>query len=111
MRIVFDHGTPVPLRSTLGSHVVVTAFELGWHNLTNGDLLQAAEADGFDVLVTTDQRLKHQQNLSHRTIAILVLTTTSWPRIRPNVKIVAAAIDALKAGDYRELSFPEPPPD
>lgn len=111
MRILFDQGTPVPLRSTLAGHVVVTAFELGWHNLTNGDLLRIAESDDFDILVTTDQRLKHQQNLSGRKIAILVLTTTSWPRIRPSVNIVAAAIEALKAGDYRELSFQEPPRD
>jgi len=105
MRILFDQGTPVPLRNALAGHVVVTAFELGWHNLANGELLQAAEADGFEILVTTDQRLKHQQNLSGRKVAILVLTTTSWPRIRPNVTIVAAAIDSLKTGDYRELSF------
>jgi len=105
MRILFDQGTPVPLRNALADHVVVTAFELGWHNLANGELLQAAEADGFEILVTTDQRLKHQQNLSGRKVAILVLTTTSWPRIRPNVTIVAAAIDSLKTGDYRELSF------
>ena len=106
MRILFDQCTPAPLRSGLAGHVVVTAFELGWHNLTNGDLLHAAEADGFDVLVTTDQRLKHQQNLSRRKIAILVLTTTSWPRIRRNLNIVADAIDSLKSGDYRELPFP-----
>ena len=105
MRILFDQGTPVLLRNALAGHVVVTAFELGWHNLANGELLQAAEADGFEILVTTDQRLKHQQNLSGRKVAILVLTTTSWPRIRPNVTIVAAAIDSLKTGDYRELSF------
>jgi hypothetical protein len=106
MRILFDQGTPAPLRSALAGHVVVTAFELGWHNLRNGDLLEAADAGGFDVLVTTDQRLKHQQNLSHCKIAILVLTTTSWPRIRGNVNIVADAIDSLKTGAYRELSFP-----
>ena|SRR5258708_2038675 len=105
MRVLFDQGTPVPLRSALTGHVVVTAFELGWHNLANGDLLQAADGEGFDVLVTTDQRLKHQQNLSHRKIAILVLTTTSWLRIRSGVTLVAAAIDSLKSGDYRELSF------
>jgi len=57
MRILFDQGTPVPLRGALSSHTVVTAFELSWHNLANGELLQTAEADGFEVIVTTDQRL------------------------------------------------------
>jgi hypothetical protein len=106
MRILFDQGTPVPLRGALAGHLVVTAFELGWHNLANGDLLQAAEAEGFEVLVTTDQRLKHQQNLSHRKIAVLVLTTTNWLRLGPDASSVAAAIDLLKVGDYLELSFP-----
>jgi len=107
MRILFDQGTPVPLRSALTGHTVVTAFELGWHNLTNGDLLEAAEADDFEVLVTTDQRLKYQQNLAQRKIAVLVLTTTSWLRIRRDVSMVADAIDSLKAGKYRELIFPD----
>jgi hypothetical protein len=56
MRILFDQGTPVPLRDALAGHVVVTAFELSWNNLENGELLRMAEADGFEVLVTTDHR-------------------------------------------------------
>jgi len=68
MRILFDQGTPVPLRNALIGHKVLTVFELGWHHLGNGDLLNAAEDAGFEVLVTTDQRLKYQQNLSHRTV-------------------------------------------
>ncbi len=109
MRILFDQGTPVPLRDALAGHVVVTAFELGWNNLENGELLRMAEADGFEVLVTTDQRLKYQQNLRGRKITVLVLTTTSWPRIRCHVETVVAAMDALQPGDYQELDFPYTP--
>ena len=108
MRILFDQGTPVPLRNHLPSHEVATAFELHWSTLTNGDLLLQAEAAGFDLLVTTDQNLQYQQNLSDRRLAILVLKTTDWRAIRSYVDYVLAAINQLKAGGYRELPFPPP---
>jgi predicted nuclease of predicted toxin-antitoxin system len=82
MRILFDQGTPVPLRRMLHPHVIDTAFENGWEKLTNGDLIQQAENADYSCMITTDQNLKYQQNLSQRGIAILVLKTTSWPRIR-----------------------------
>jgi hypothetical protein len=53
MRILFDQGTPVPLRHHFSGHMVSTAFEMGWSALANGDLLAAAEAQ-LDLFVTTD---------------------------------------------------------
>jgi hypothetical protein len=64
MRILFDHGTPAPLQSFLTDHTVLEAKTQGWDTFKNGDLLTAAEAAGFDVLVTTDKNLRYQQNLS-----------------------------------------------
>jgi len=78
MKIVFDQGTPVPLRRALKGHAVATAYELGWAELDNGELLAAAESE-FDVLVTTDQNLRYQQKLAGRRLAILILPTTNWP--------------------------------
>ena len=104
MRILFDQGTPVPLRQLLSGHSVSTAYEMGWSELANGDLLEAAEAD-FDALITTDQNLRYQQNLIGRRLAILVLPTTSWPKIRSNEVQVIASIDALRPGEIVELSF------
>ena len=106
MRILFDQGTPVPLRKHLTAHQVVTTFELGWHNLKNGELLQKAEENGFSVLVTTDQNLRYQQNLAGRKIAIVVLTTTSWPRIERAVENVAMAIDSAAPRSYVEVPIP-----
>jgi hypothetical protein len=77
MRILFDQGTPVPLRQYLTEHVVTTAYEEGWSNLSNGDLLKSAEDKGYQILVTTDRNLRYQQNLSDRQIAIVVLLSTS----------------------------------
>lgn len=102
MRILFDQGTPAPLRQHLSSHHVETAYELGWSRLTNGELLAAAEGR-FDVLVTTDRNLRNQQSLSGRHLAILILPTTSWPVLERRVQDVISALAAIKPGDYLEV--------
>ncbi|GCL37877.1 MAG: hypothetical protein VKL60_02920 [Sphaerospermopsis sp.] len=105
MKILFDQGTPVPLRKYLTDHSVTTAYEEGWSNLSNGDLLKAAENKGYQILVTTDQNLRYQQNLSERQIAIVVLLSTSWPKIRTEVDKVCSVINATNLGDYQEISI------
>lgn len=106
MKIVFDQGTPAPLRRHLTGHSVATLAELGWSTLKNGELLAAAESAGFNLLVSTDQSLKHQQNLGGRSLAILVLLTTNWPRIQRNVHLVVDAVNAIGPGGYAEVAFP-----
>jgi hypothetical protein len=103
MRILFDQGTPAPLRRHLAPHTVDTAFERGWSQLRNGELLDAAEREGYALFITTDQNLKHQQHLAARTLSILVLLNTSWPRIRLRVPDVLEAVAQMGPGDYREL--------
>ena len=82
MKVLFDQGTPVPLRRHLHPHIVDTAAERGWSRLLNGELLNQAETDHYDAFITTDTNLRYQQNLSKRKIRILALTSTAWPRIR-----------------------------
>ncbi|NVO04936.1 MAG: hypothetical protein HXX19_02780 [Rhodoferax sp.] len=106
MRVLFDQGTPVPLRQVLSGHSVATAYELGWSTLKNGDLLRSAEENGFEVLVTTDSNLRYQQNLASRRIAVIVLSTISWPRIRAASARVAAAVGAASTGSYAEVVIP-----
>ncbi len=106
MRILFDQGTPVPLREHLNTHQVETAFERGWSTLTNGELLARAEQEGFEVFVTTDRNLPHQQNFGGLSIAIIVLSSTSWPRIQMAAVAVAQAIDATVPGSLREVGIP-----
>jgi hypothetical protein len=105
MRILFDQGTPLPLRRLLIGHSVETAFEKGWATLDNGDLLSAAQNASFELLVTTDQNLRYQQNLKNRRIAILVLPTTRWPQIRDHASEILAAIEGIVAGEYREVRW------
>jgi predicted nuclease of predicted toxin-antitoxin system len=106
MKLLFDQGTPVPLRNHLPNHIVETAYEKGWSNLKNGELLTHAEADGFDALITTDQNLRYQQNLPRWKISVIVLLTTNWPRIRNHADHVVNAIESLKAGSYLEIPIP-----
>ena len=105
MRILFDQGVPAPLRKSLAPHTVATAYEMGWSQLSNDDLLDSAETQ-FDGFITTDQSLRYQQNLSTRRIAILVLPTTSWPVMKANITQVIAEVNALQPGDDRGLVFP-----
>ena len=61
MRILFDNGTPRGVASALVGHTVEEARSRGWDTLRNGELLDAAEAAGFDLFLTTDQNLRYQQ--------------------------------------------------
>jgi hypothetical protein len=97
MRILFDQGTPVPLRQHLTRHVVDTAFERGWSSLHNGELLDVAEHEGYDLLITTDQNLRYQQHLADRQLAIIVLLSTSWPRIQLRIDTIQAAVERIMA--------------
>jgi hypothetical protein len=104
MKILFDHGTPAPLRRSLSGHEISTAYEMGWAKLNNGDLLATAEKS-FEVFITTDQNLRYQQNLTGRRLAILILPTTSWPEIQKHTNKISDAVAALKTGDFVELDF------
>jgi hypothetical protein len=102
LRILFDQGTPIPLRHALDQHAVSTAYELGWALLKNGDLLNAAEKR-FDLLVTTDKNLRYQQNLVGRRLAILVLPYASWPKLQKHLAKIVKAVETIKPNDYTEL--------
>jgi predicted nuclease of predicted toxin-antitoxin system len=105
MKILFDQGTPVPLRRSLTNHRVDTAYERGWSALTNGDLLAMAEQEGYELMITTDQNLRYQQNLASRRIAIIVLLSTSWPRIQRDINAIQTAIDSSAPGTYQEITI------
>ncbi len=80
---------------------------MGWSDFHNGNLLTQAEA-AFDLIITTDQNLRYQQNLTGRKLSILVLPTTSWPVIKTQVEAIQKTIETLEIGEYRELTFSPP---
>ena len=106
MRILFDKGTPRPLRRRLFGHEVETAVERGWDTLANGVLMDRAEEAGFEVLLTTDQSIRYQQNMANRQIAVVVLMNTSWPLIARNTEVVRIALEELQPGELREVPIP-----
>lgn len=106
MLVLFDQSTPVPLRPFLTGHTVETAWQRGWDKLKNGDLLKAAEEAGFEVLVTPDKNIRHQQNLKNYKIAIVVLGNPQWPVLRHHVDRVVAAVDGAQPGTYCEVEIP-----
>ena len=106
MLVLFDHGTPRGLARFLAGHTVKRARAQGWDRLRNGELLDAAEAGGFDVLLTTDKNMRHQQNLADRTIALVVLGNSTWPVVRLHVERVVAAVNAATPGSYTEVDIP-----
>ena len=81
-------------------------MERGWDTLTNGELLNRAEQAGFEVLLTTDQSIRYQQNMSNRQIAVVVLMNTNWQRIARNTEAVRVALEGLQPSEIREVSIP-----
>lgn len=107
MLVLFDHGTPKGLIRALSGHTVHTAQAKRWDTHSNGALLTAAEEAGFDVLLTTDRRIRYQQNLRVRRIAVVVLTgSTKWSRVRQHTDRIAAVVAAAVPGSYSEIEIP-----
>jgi hypothetical protein len=106
MRILMDNGTPRGVAKALIGQVVEEARSRGWDALTNGELLDAAEAAGFDVLLTTDRNIRYQQNLAGRTIAVVVLSKARWKLIERQLPEIATAVAAAAPGSFREIEIP-----
>ncbi len=106
MLILFDHGTPRGIAPALVGHTVKEARAQGWDTLSNGDLLNVAEDAGFDLLLTTDKNLRHQQNLQRRKLAIVVLSKSRWSLVRTVMEEIVVAVNAAKPGSYTLVDIP-----
>ncbi len=98
MKVLFDHGTPAPLRQELKGHEVVLAREQGLDTLSNGEFLDAAEASGYQVVVTTDKGIPYQQNLVRSKLAI-VIVEANWPRLREHLPLIRDAVGKANPGE------------
>jgi len=76
---------------------ISTVQEIGWAGLRNGELLRRAE-ERFDIFVTADQNLRHQQNLSGRKLAILVLPSNQVPLVARLVPVVETLLTTIQPG-------------
>lgn len=106
MLVLFDHVTPRGIARFLVGHAVTTAKERGWDILSNGELLKAAEKAQFEVFITADKNIQYQQNLAGRKIAIIVLSTPQWPRVKKHIDKIVAALNKATAGAYIDVDIP-----
>ena len=106
MRILFDHDVPRPLRRHLPGHEVDTARQRGWEELRNGDLLDEAEQEGYEVFITADQKIPYQQNLDRRPFGVVVLLSNNWPQVRENTTAVQSALEGIQPGELRQVPIP-----
>ncbi|HEY5233353.1 MAG TPA: hypothetical protein VIK59_04035 [Verrucomicrobiae bacterium] len=106
MKILLDECVPLQVRGALPNHEVTTAQRMGWSGISNGDLLDKAEREGFQVFILADKNLRYQQNLSERRIAILELWTNHRPTLEKHFAEIRAAVEKLSAGEYFVLEIP-----
>ena len=106
MLILFDNGTPRGLARFLTGHSVEEARTRGWEELANGELIDAAEQAGFEVMVTTDKNIRYQQNLKARKIALVVHEHSQWPMVKLVAENIVAAVNAAEPGRYVEVNVP-----
>jgi hypothetical protein len=105
MLILFDNGVPAPLRHALKGHVIVEAYQRGWDQFLNGELKAAAEAAGFQVLVTTDKNIRFQQNLKDLKWRLWFSAISSGPLCADSLRRLAA-VNAATPGSCIEVEIP-----
>lgn len=109
MRVLFDHGVPSPLRDALPAHEVATARKQGWESVNNGELLAHADAE-FDVLVTADKNMRHQQDISRlRRIGVVVIVERfiTPDTVLPLAPEIDRALLEVQPGQFRDVGDPE----
>jgi len=103
VKVLLDENLDHALRRLLGEHEVVTVTYMGWTGLKNGELLRAVEATNIDVLLTGDQTLVHEQNLTGRRIAVVALSAIKLPILQQNLPKIIAAIDVAVPGSFQAV--------
>lgn len=104
MRVLLDESVPVQIRNALRDHSVSTAVEMGWGGITNGELLDRAETEGFQLLIVADKNFQHQQNLKGRPIAILELWTNHRPTLENHFERIRTAAESAASGQFVALN-------
>ncbi|MGD0462498.1 MAG: DUF5615 family PIN-like protein [Tepidisphaeraceae bacterium] len=105
MNILLDECVPWPVHKILIGHECRTAQQRRWGGIKNGDLLKRAEGE-FDLFITADQNIEYQQNLSGRTIPILMVSTNKLRRLMAAAAFIQAAVAAIQPGEVKRLRIP-----
>ena len=105
MKILLDEGVPRVIKKRLNDLSISTVEEMGWRGTKNGALLDLMSRN-FDTLITTDQNLSYQQNLVKRQLSAVVLPTNEIPIVIELLSEIRAALEAITAGEVREIPMP-----
>ena len=95
MRVLLDENLPRRLRWYLPEHDVSTVTYQGWNTLKDGAVLDLAEQNGFQILITADRNLEYQQNIGLRKLSVLVLSANKWAPIQANLPEIRSSIEAI----------------
>ena len=95
MKLLLYECVPAPMQKLLSGHKCSTVQNVGWSGSRNGELLDRTEGQ-FDLLITSDQNVRYQQNLAGRNIAIIELSTNDIGRIKKAISIIQEAIDQYR---------------
>lgn len=105
MNVLLDESAPRLIKTRLTGFSISTVQEMGWAGLKNGELLALAEQQ-FDVFITADQQLRHQQNMAGRRLAILVLPSNQVPLVARLLPMIAQTLRELAPGAFVEIPLP-----
>jgi hypothetical protein len=100
LKILFDQNVPRPLQRYLAAHDVKRLDQLGWSELKNGELLEVAEDAGFEVLLSGDKKLRFEQNMAGRRIAVVCMSDNHWPIVKDHVTAIGDAVDKAQPGTF-----------
>jgi hypothetical protein len=105
MRILLDECVNQRMRNYITGHECVSAKYAGFAGLKNGELLDAAESTGFDVLLTVDRGLEFEQNLAGRKIAVVIFRTKSiaLQDLLPHVPACLTVLASIKPGEIAKI--------
>jgi len=103
VKVLFDHNVPFGLRKALAEHTVSLADEMGWAKVGNGELLRCAEDAGFEVMLTCDQNLVYQQNMTKRQISLVILNTNNWKLLQRSLRLIVETVEEAERGSFRFL--------
>lgn len=103
MKILLDHSAPMNLARCLTGHEVWHTTQLGWGELVNGELLKAAEGDGFQLIITADKNIPQQQQLDRCKLALLELSTNNWPLMKGYISDIVQAVEQIKPCQFLKV--------
>lgn len=106
MKVLLDECVPKDLRLHLVGHDCKTVPQAGLAGKKNGELLTLAEQAGWEVLVTVDQAMRHQQNVTRRGVSLVIILAKSnrLPDLLSHVPAILAAMRRVKPGQTIQIS-------